>query len=226
MRWIQGIFVGLFVIIVALIGYQGYVIIKESKPKKELAIYMQLDDGLFFVHAVVEKEKWFSELYSNRLECGYFSNDHDISIQDTLKGNVWPARVLELESVFFGIMTDWSYFPKTQYGVLLPSELQEVYRSNRPGHPDINGYMPVVMLQLTNKVVLEYSVQDKVLSLFADNELIDKRIIGAEFDAIQNAHTTESAVEFLRHYRYSAYSSPTPYHRYEDLKIPSDIVTH
>lgn len=190
----------LIVMILFGIGFVIYHKINEYKPVKELSIALTLEDGRFYVYSVVEKAKEKRDSYGTRLECRYFGDEYNSSVSDTLWGNVWPQRVLEMGSVFFGMMTTWDYYPKNDYGIQLPQVLQSVYHSKRSGNPIIDGYIPEVKLQITERMYLEFAVTDKRLSLIVDEDVIDGKTITSETDGLLNAVWTEKALEFLEGY--------------------------
>lgn len=175
-----------------------YMVRKELTPKKELAVYVQMDNGLFAVNAVAYKNEWSDRYFSNRLECMYIPSSDSPAILDTLYGNVLPARVLELGTVFFGVMTSWDYYPKSQYGVLLPEVLRDVYYSSRSGRPVVEGYVPTIKLQVAGSMALEYDLPAKLLSLYYNNDRIDGVLVVDEVTGIINTKQIERAINLIK----------------------------
>lgn len=202
-RYVKTKTISYFALIVTILLGLGFVIyhkIYDFKPVKELSIALTLENGHFSVYTVVEKNKDKMDVYDTRLECRYFGEEHSSSVSDTLWGNVWPQRVLEMGSVFFGMMTTWDYYPKNEYGIQLPQVLHGVYQSKRSGKPIVDGYIPDVKLEFTERMYLEYAVTDKRLSLIVDEEVIDGKTITSETDGLLNAVWAEKALEFLEGY--------------------------
>lgn len=185
-----------FLIAISAIGYflcRHY----EYKPKDKLAVYLSMEDGNFSIEAVIQKQKGKGSHYSKHLECRYFGKVKKTPVLDTLYDDLWSSRVLELASVFFGIISKWNYYPKNDYGLQLPVELQGVYNSNRLGKPIQEGYIPEIQLRVTERLALWYVVHGQKLYLLKDNEIVDKMDVSTETEAILNAAWCEEAVAFL-----------------------------